>query len=33
MVNYDVVLRHLDFLDHILVGEKHMRFNKHDYRL
>ena len=33
MVNYDVVLRHLDFLDHILVGEKPMRFNQHDNRL
>ena len=33
IVNYDVVLRHLDFLDHILVGEKPMRFNQHDNRL
>ena len=33
MVNYDVVLRHLDFLDHVLVGEKPMRFNQHDNRL
>ena len=33
VVNYDVVLRHLDFLDHILVGEKPMRFNQHDNRL
>ena len=22
IINYDIVLRHLDFLDHILVGEK-----------
>jgi len=29
----DTVLRHLDFLDHILVGEKPMRFNQHDNRL
>ena len=28
VINYDVVLRHLDFLDHILVGEKPLRFNQ-----
>ena len=33
MVNYEVVLRHLDFLDHVLVGEKPIRFNQHDNRL
>ena len=33
VINYDVVLRHLDFLDHILVGEKPMRFNQHDNKL
>ena len=33
IINYDVVLRHLDFLDHVLVGEKPMRFNQHDNRL
>jgi len=33
VVNYDVVLRHLDFLDHVLVGEKPLRFNQHDNRL
>jgi hypothetical protein len=33
IINYDTVLRHLDFLDHILVGEKPMRFNQHDNRL
>jgi len=33
VINYDVVLRHLDFLDHILVGEKPIRFNQHDNRL
>ena len=27
------MLRHLDFLDHVLVGEKPMRFNQHDNRL
>ena len=29
VINYDVVLRHLDFLDHVLVGEKPLRFNQH----
>ena len=33
IINYDVVLRHLDFLDHILVGEKPLRYNQHDNRL
>ena len=33
IINYDIVLRHLDFLDHILVGEKPLRFNQHDNRL
>jgi hypothetical protein len=33
IINYDTVLRHLDFLDHILVGEKPIRFNQHDNRL
>ncbi len=33
IINYEVVLRHLDFLDHILVGEKPLRFNQHDNRL
>ena len=33
VVNYDIVLRHLDFLDHILVGEKPLRFNQHQNRL
>ena len=33
IVNYDIVLRHLDFLDHVLVGEKPLRFNQHDNRL
>ena len=33
MVNYDVIMRQLDFLDHVLVGEKPMRFNQHDNRL
>ena len=33
IIKYDIVLRHLDFLDHILVGEKPIRFNQHDNRL
>ena len=33
VVNYDVVMRQLDFLDHILVGEKPLRYNQHDNRL
>ena len=28
-----MVLRHLDFLDHIMVGEKPIRFNQHKNRL
>ena len=33
VVNYDLVMRQLDFLDHILVGEKPLRFNINDNRL
>ena len=33
IINYDIVLRHLDFLDHVLVGEKPLRFNQHFNRL
>ena len=33
MIHYDMVLRHLDFLDHILVGEKPIRFNQHNNKL
>jgi hypothetical protein len=33
IINYDIVLRHLDFLDHILVGEKPFRFVQNDNRL
>jgi|TARA_R110002074_G_scaffold99489_3_gene214883 hypothetical protein len=33
VVNYDLVMRQLDFLDHILVGEKPLRFNQNDNRL
>ena len=33
IINYDMVLRHLDFLDMILVGKKPIRFQQHDNRL
>jgi hypothetical protein len=33
IINYDMVLRHLDFLDMILVGMKPLRFQQHDNRL
>ena len=33
IINYDMVLRHLDFLDQILVGIKPIRYQQHDNRL
>jgi len=33
IVHYDMTLRHLDMLDHILVGEKPIRYNMHKNRL
>jgi len=33
VIHYDMTLRHLDLLDHILVGEKPIRFNQHKNRL
>ena len=33
IIHYDMVLRHLDFLDHILVGEKPTRFNQYNNKL
>ena len=33
IIHYDIILRHLDFLDHILVGEKPTRFNQYNNRL
>ena len=33
IIHYDMVMRHLDFLDHILVGEKPIRFNQYNNRL
>jgi predicted transcriptional regulator len=33
IIHYDMVRRHLDLLDHILVGEKPIRFNQYNNRL
>jgi hypothetical protein len=33
IIHYDMTLRHLDLLDHILVGEKPLRYNQHKSRL
>ncbi len=33
IVHYEMTMKHLDFLDHILVGEKPMRFNQLSNRL
>ena len=33
VIHYGMTMRHLDFLDHILVGEKPIRFNQHQNRL
>lgn len=33
IINYDMILRHLDFLDQILVGMKPIRYQQHDNRL
>ena len=33
IIHYEMTMRHLDFLDHILVGEKPIRFNQHQNRL
>ena len=33
IVHYEMTIKHLDFLDHILVGEKPMRFNQLSNRL
>jgi len=32
-LHYQMTMQHLDFLDHILVGEKPIRFNQHMNRL
>ena len=33
IVHYEMTMQHLDFLSHILVGEKPIRFNEHQNRL
>ena len=33
IIHYEMTMRHLDFLSHILVGEKPLRFNQHQNRL
>ena len=33
IIHYDMTFRHLDMLDHILVGERPIRFNQHKNRL
>ena len=33
IIHYEMTMKHLDFLDHILVGEKPYRFNQHMNRL
>ena len=33
IIHYEMTMRHLDFLDHILVGEKPLRFNQLSNRL
>ena len=33
IVHYEMTMNHLDFLDHILVGEKPIRYNVHNNRL
>ena len=33
IIHYDMTLRHLDMLDHILGGERPLRFNQHKNRL
>ena len=33
IIHYEMTMQHLDFLSHILVGEKPIRFNEHQNRL
>jgi len=33
IIHYEMTMQHLDFLEHILVGEKPIRFNEHQNRL
>ena len=33
IIHYEMTMKHLDFLSHLLVGEKPLRFNRHQNRL
>ena len=33
VIHYDMTMKHLDYLEHILVGETPIRFNQHQNRL
>ena len=33
IIHYEMTMKHLDFLSHLLVGEKPLRFNQHQNRL
>ena len=33
IIHYDMTMKHLDMLEHMLVGEKPVRFNQHQNRL
>ena len=33
VIHYDMTMKHLDFLEHVLVGETPIRFNQHQNRL
>ena len=33
IIHYEMTMKHLDFLEHLLVGEKPLRFNQHQNRL
>ena len=33
IIHYDMTMKHLDMLEHMLVGEKPIRFNQHQNRL
>ena len=33
IIHYEMTMRHLDFLEHVLVGETPLRFNQHQNRL
>ena len=33
VIHYDMTMKHLDYLEHILIGETPLRFNQHQNRL